>query len=187
MVPLVVLVGSMRPAKVEGARAAIAEIAVRDLRFRQAAVLARDVREVAPRMPMSEAEVIAGARDRAAALADGIGAGTLCLGLEGGLDRLVLPDGRPAHVLRTWACATDGARWGFGAGPALCVPPRVAAEVEGGAELGDVIDRQVGLAVRGTRGAWGVLTLDLVDRREAFRLAVVAALAPFYNPAPYAE
>jgi inosine/xanthosine triphosphatase len=182
---MVVLVGSTRPAKVEGARAAILDIGVRDPRFRFASVLSRDVADVAPRMPMTEAEVIAGARERAAALVSGVSGGVLCLGLEGGLDRVTLPGGNAAHVLRSWACATDGARWGFGAGPALAVPARVAAEVEAGAELGDVIDRQAGSAVRGSRGAWGVLTLDLIDRREAFRLAVIAALAPFYNPVPY--
>ena len=42
-----------------------------------------------------------------------------------------------------------------------------------------------GASVRGTRGAWGVLTRDLVGRRDAFRLAVLAAFAPFYNSAAY--
>ena len=87
------------------------------------------------------------------------------------------------HVwsLQSWAAVTDGVRWGYGAGPSLVLPEGVVERVRGGEELGDVIDGLVGQHVRGTRGAWGVLTLDLVGRREAFRLAVLAACAPFYN------
>jgi non-canonical (house-cleaning) NTP pyrophosphatase len=48
-----------------------------------------------------------------------------------------------------------------------------------------VIDALAGKAVRGTRGAWGVLTLDLIGRQDSFRSAILAALAPFYNPGLY--
>jgi non-canonical (house-cleaning) NTP pyrophosphatase len=83
--------------------------------------------------------------------------------------------------LQTWAAVTDGQRWGYGAGPSLALPPDVADSVTAGEELGDVIDRLAGSQVRGTRGAWGLLTRDLIGRRDAFRLAVLAAFAPFYN------
>jgi non-canonical (house-cleaning) NTP pyrophosphatase len=76
---------------------------------------------------------------------------------------------------------TDGQRWGYGAGGAVLVPAAVAERVLAGEELGDVIDALAGAPTRGTRGAWGVLTRDLVGRRDAFRLAVLAAFAPFYN------
>jgi non-canonical (house-cleaning) NTP pyrophosphatase len=147
-------------------------------------------------MPMSDAETLRGARDRAAALLDAAlpcapDAETtlLCVGLEGGLDPLpAMSAGGPVrYALKTWACVTDGRRWSFGAGPAIVVPDAVAREVRRGAELGDVIDACAGTAVRSSRGAWGLLTRDLVGRREAFRLAIVSALAPFYNPALYAE
>jgi non-canonical (house-cleaning) NTP pyrophosphatase len=42
-----------------------------------------------------------------------------------------------------------------------------------------------GEPVRGTRGAWGLLTRDLIGRRDAFTVATLAALAPFYNPGAY--
>jgi non-canonical (house-cleaning) NTP pyrophosphatase len=60
---------------------------------------------------------------------------------------------------------------------------REAVRALEGRELGDVIDELAGTAVRGTRGAWGVLTLDLIGRQDSFRSAILAALAPFYNPA----
>jgi non-canonical (house-cleaning) NTP pyrophosphatase len=51
--------------------------------------------------------------------------------------------------------------------------------------LTHVIDELVGVSVRGTPGAWGVLTRDLVDRHHSFTTAIIAALAPFYNAPLY--
>jgi inosine/xanthosine triphosphatase len=191
---VIILIGSTRPAKVEGARAAIEAIAACDARFRDAVVEPVDVTDVAPAMPMSEADMIRGAHDRAAAVlrrrgvpAAGVGSphgvlspAALAIGVEGGLDPL-----GDRYVLKTWAAATDGTRWSYGAGGAVLLPDAIARDVVAGRELGDVIDEIAGTPVRGTRGAWGLLTRDLVGRRDAFKLAVVAALAPFYNPALY--
>ena len=80
---------------------------------------------------------------------------------------------------------TDGVRWGFGAGGGILLPEALSRQVLDGRELGDVIDALSGASVRGTRGAWGVLTRDLVGRREAFVVGVLAALAPFYNASAY--
>ena len=68
-----------------------------------------------------------------------------------------------------------------------CVPDDIAREVRAGRELGDVIDEMAGEPVRGTRGAWGLLTRDLIGRRDAFTVATLAALAPFYNAGAYAR
>ena len=138
---------------------------------------------------MTEAAIIAGAETRARALVDRIGPSAgqepvYCVGLEGGLDPLAI-GGRGRIALRSWACVTDSRRWGYGAGGVVLVPDRLAAAVAGGRELGDVVDEFVGEPVRGTRGAWGVLTRDLITRREAFRAAVISAFAPFLNPELY--
>jgi non-canonical (house-cleaning) NTP pyrophosphatase len=87
--------------------------------------------------------------------------------------------------LVSWAAVTDGVRWGYGCGGAVVVPASIVAEVRAGRELGDVIDEWAGQQVRGTRGAWGMLTRDLIGRRDAFTQATLAALAPFYNSAVY--
>jgi inosine/xanthosine triphosphatase len=185
--PLHVAVASTRPAKVEGAREALAAIAVVAPAYAACVVSAHDVGDVAPVMPMSEAATIQGARLRARTLFGRVTPATqttIALGLEGGLDRLDGPAG-PVWVLRSWACAFDGCLESVGAGPTIVVPSAVMREVEAGRELGDVIDARAGVGTRSHRGAWGVLTADVIGRREAFRLAVVAALAPFYNPEPY--
>ena len=137
-------------------------------------------------MPMSRTAIIAGARARASALVDRLraGIGGYAIGLEGGLEPLLV-DGREEYLLETWAAVTDGTRWGIGSGGTVVVPQHVIDRVRDGEELGDVIDGLAAAPVRGTRGAWGVLTRDLISRREAFRIAVLSACAPFYNAAAY--
>jgi inosine/xanthosine triphosphatase len=178
---MLVLVGSTRPAKVEGVRDAIAAISQRDARFASAELVPRDLTTVAPRMPMSIEEIVEGARTRARALREGVGSSdrvTYAVGVEGGLAQLPATD---LWTLQTWVVISDGDRWSYGGGPSLQLPARVAGRVLSGEELGDVVDDLAARSVRGTQGAWGVLTLDLIDRRDAFRLAALAAFAPFYN------
>jgi inosine/xanthosine triphosphatase len=176
---VIVLIGSTRPAKVEGAREALDAIARADSRFADPVVSPFDLTDVAPRQPMSLDEIISGARARAEALTrrSEFAGAAFAVGVEGGLHEVFAG----AWSLQTWASVTDGRGWGYGAGPALVLPDEVVRRVQSGDELGDVIDARAGLPVRGTRGAWGVLTLDLIGRRDAFRLAVLAAFAPFYN------
>ena len=181
---MLILLGSTRPAKVDGAREALRAIASIDSRFGEAEVRSVDLTDVAPRMPMTEAEILAGAEARARALLarfDGGGASRLAVGLEGGLDPVVV-EGRTRYALKTWAAVTDGTTWGYGAGGTIVIPDRVAGAVLAGAELGDVIDGLGGAGTRSVRGAWGVLTRDLISRRDAFRIAVLSACAPFFHP-----
>jgi inosine/xanthosine triphosphatase len=180
---LIILLSSTRPAKVDGARDALMAIARVDNRFASPIVHTFDLTHVAPRMPLTENEIIDGARRRARALVDGpafVGADAFAVGLEGGLSAIDV-DGVKVWTLQTWAAVTDGGVWGYGAGGAVVLPESVVARVRAGEELGDVVDNLAGAPTRGTRGAWGVLTRDLVGRRDAFRLAVLAAFAPFYN------
>jgi inosine/xanthosine triphosphatase len=188
---MLVLVGSTRPAKVGGVQAALAAIATVAPQFGQVEVAGLDVSGVAPAMPVGQAAIIAGARARAAALVEAVARWEparrrpdFFVGLEGGVDPLPL-DGVRRLALVSWACVTDGRRWSYGAGGTILLPAGVAAAVEAGEELGEVIDRLAGPATRGTRGAWGVLTRDLVGRQDAFRLAVLSAFAPFFNPDLY--
>src|SRR5262249_47847624 len=185
-----ILVGSTRPAKVEAARAAIRAIGTVDERFLTVRIIAIDAGDVGPAMPMTERQTIDGARRRAMSIIeraahDTNAATRLAIGVEGGLDR-VAGDG-DRYTLTSWAAATDGTNIAYGCGGSILVPDHVIRAVLAGRELGDVIDDLVGASVRGTRGAWGVLTRDLVGRRDSFTTAIIAALAPFYNPTLYAR
>jgi inosine/xanthosine triphosphatase len=179
---MLIVLGSVRHAKVEGARAAIASIAAIDARFQTAMLRPIDVSATAPVMPMSETEMIDGARARAAAAfasAGDMDGQRFGVGLEGGLHPIAI-DGRREWTLCSWAAVTDGTSWGYGGGGSVIVPAEIAEEVLAGRELGDVIDRMAGEGTRSSRGAWGVLTHDLISRSDAFRIALIAAFARFY-------
>jgi inosine/xanthosine triphosphatase len=108
------------------------------------------------------------------------------VGLEGGLD--VIDEKTERRVfLESWAYVTDGNRGHYGRSGGIEIPEALAREVlEGGVELSVAIDRFAGaVGIRDAQGAWGVLSGGLINRTEAFRVAVVAAFAPFYNAKMY--
>jgi inosine/xanthosine triphosphatase len=85
--------------------------------------------------------------------------------------------------LESWAYVTDGVSGHFGRSGAIELPEALAVEVvDKRVELAAAIDSFAGAAgIRDRQGAWGILSGDLITRREAFRVAVIAAFAPFYN------
>jgi inosine/xanthosine triphosphatase len=178
---MVIVVASTSPAKVDAVQRAADRIAAIDRSFQNVTVRTLDVTGVSPRMPMSDAETLDGARLRAATAARTVQPPFLAIGLEGGLST------DPIATLTSWAAATDGEQWGYGAGGRIVLPDGVMQQVNAGRELGDVIDEIAGAQIRGTRGAWGWLTRDLVGRRQALLTATLAALAPFYNREVYRD
>jgi len=109
-------------------------------------------------------------------------------GLEGGLD-VVKEEGGRRVFLESWAYVTDGTRGHYGRSGALELPEALTREVvDNGVELAVAIDRFAGaVGIRDAQGAWGVLSSDLISRQEAFRIAVIAAFAPFYNAKMYVQ
>src|SRR5256886_17594123 len=89
--------------------------------------------------------------------------------------------------LESWAYVSDGARGHYGRSGSIELPEALAHEVlENGVELAVAIDRFAGaVGIRDAQGAWGVLSNNFISRQEAFRVAVVAAFAPFYNSKMY--
>jgi non-canonical (house-cleaning) NTP pyrophosphatase len=67
------------------------------------------------------------------------------------------------------------------------LPKLLAEEVfELGTELSIAIDQFAGEAgIRDAQGAWGVLSANRITRQEAFRVALIAAFAPFFNSPMY--
>ena len=173
-------------------RAAIARIAEIDSAWRDANVVARSVKTNAPPMPLTDWELMSGARQRALAVKQTlIGQkleADLYVGLEGGFHSISLA-GEWHTFLRGWAYVTDGERGSFGASPSIIVPEVLVHEVvDGGRELAEVIDETAGEHdVRSRQGAWGVLSRDLLTRSMSFEAALIAAFAPFYNSALYSH
>ena len=167
-------------------RACVARVAQIDSSWAEANVVARAVTTNAPAMPLTDWELMQGARERALAVRDLLRGQRLeaeiYVGLEGGFHSISI-EGEWHTFLRGWAYATDGKDGAFGASPSITVPAALAKKViEGRRELGLVIDEVSGKRdTRSREGAWGVLSRDLVTRSLSFELALIAAFAPFYN------
>jgi inosine/xanthosine triphosphatase len=187
---MIIALGSDRAAKIMAVRAAVARISSIDERWTDATLTARAVETDAPSMPLTDWELMHGARARAEAVRaqlekEGMIA-QLYVGLEGGFHSISVSD--EWHTfLRGWAYATDGTRGYFGASPSVSVPASIADKViDGKRELGPVIDEVANERdVRSRQGAWGVLSRDLLTRSMSFESALIAAFAPFYNPRLY--
>jgi inosine/xanthosine triphosphatase len=181
-----IALGSENAAKIAAVQAAAARIATVAHDWRDAEIVARKVSVSVPAMPLSDAELMQGARERAAQVqAENIEA-QLFVGLEGGFHS-VLADGVWVTFLRGWAFVTDGTNGYWGAAPSVTVPDYIARAVtESGRELAAVIDEVAGEKdVRSRQGAWGVLSRDLLTRAMSFESALLAACAPFYNSGFY--
>jgi len=142
--------------------------------------------------PASREELMRGARQRAEALVEQLRAANesadYFVGLEGGLD-VAMENGKRCVLLESWAYVTDGRRGHFGCSGSIELPEALAEDVlSNGTELSEAIDRFAGaVGIRDAQGAWGVLSGNLISRQEAFRVAVVAAFAPFYNHRMYGK
>jgi inosine/xanthosine triphosphatase len=160
--------------------------------------------------PLSSVESMRGARQRTEALMQ-MASGNAAVyqyfvGLEGGLevmesnasrgsnenhgsnetsaeDTVSAGEGDRRVFLESWAYVSDGSRGHFGRSGGIELPLALAHEVlDKGVELANAIDKFAGTAgIRDNQGAWGVLSNNLITRREAFRIAIVAAFAPFFN------
>ena len=185
-----IALGSDRAAKIMAVRATVARIATIDPAWAHANVVARRVETSVPAMPLTDWQLMQGARERALAAHESLRSrrleADLYVGLEGGFHSVSI-EGEWHTFLRGWAYATDGERGTFGAAPSISVPSHIVKSVvEGRRELGIVIDEVTGgFDVRSKQGAWGVLSRDLVTRSMSFELALIAAFAPFYNPKLY--
>ena len=174
-------------------RASVARIAAIDPDWNEANVVARRVEVSVPAMPITDWQLMQGARERAFAAQESLKnrrlSADIYVGLEGGFHSISI-EGEWHTFLRGWAYATNGFdRSAFGAAPSISVPADIVKSViEGRKELGLVMDEVTGgRDIRSKQGAWGVLSRDLVSRSLSFELALIAAFAPFYNPKMYSN
>ncbi len=162
-------------------------------------VVGFDVESGVSHTPSSRVELMRGARQRSEALVqlarDSGRSWRYFVGLEGGLDVVQEDSGRRVF-LEGWAYVSDAVRGHYGRSGCVELPETLAQEVlEKGVELSVAVDRFAvahdpdrfagAVGIRDAQGAWGVLSGNLITRQEAFRVAVVAAFAPFYNARLY--
>ena len=174
---MIIAVGSTNPAKVGAVRDVVKRV------WPEVELCPVAVPAGVRAMPMSDAECLDGARNRALAALKATAA-DLAVGLEGGVNDE--PDGL---MLLGWVVVVDGnGREGVGGGARLPLPVHIADRVTAGEELGPIMDEILGQRnVKKKGGAVGALTNGLVLRRETFAVAVAYALAPFVSPQLYQE
>jgi inosine/xanthosine triphosphatase len=156
----------------------------------QLEVIGVEVESGVSHTPTARSELMRGARQRAEAVMrltkEKSESWQYFVGLEGGMD--IIEAGEKRRVmLESWAYVSDGHIGHYGRSGGIEIPDALAHEVlENGVELSAAIDRFAGaVGIRDSQGAWGVLSSDLISRTEAFRVAVIAAFAPFYNAKMY--
>jgi inosine/xanthosine triphosphatase len=193
MKTITIAVGSTRVPKLNGVWEAIAVIGPTLDPSAQFKVVGEDVPSGVGHTPVSRAESMAGARNRAEALVQMARRNnknwSYFVGLEGGLD-VIFDNGRKMVLLESWAYVTDGSGAGaFGRSGGIEMPEKLAAEVlDRGIELSEAVDALAGgRGLRNAQGAWGVLTKNLMTRQDAFRTAVTEAFARFFNPTIYRD
>ena len=202
MKKITIAAGSKRGPKLNAITEALQSFSAALAHDTQFEVVGVEVESGVSHTPTSRDELMRGARQRAEALQQTARQGgadwQYFVGLEGGLDVVYegakifnhsgLQQNRHRRVfLESWAYVSDGARGHFGRSGSIELPGALAHEVlENGVELSIAIDRFAGaVGIRDAQGAWGVLSNNFITRQEAFRVAVIAAFAPFYNAKMY--
>ena len=132
--------------------------------------------------PMTSAETLQGALNRAAAVKATHPQADFWVGIEGGVEE----DGGLAAF--AWVAVLSPSGSGKARTGTFFLPPAVAHLVRQGIELGEADDIVFGTTnSKQQNGAIGLLTGDVIDRAALYEHAVVLALVAIRNPGLYAE
>lgn len=127
--------------------------------------------------PMTDAETLQGARNRAANARRADPEADYWVGIEGGVE-----DGAALQAF-AWVVVMDGTSTGKSRTATFDLPEEVSALVRQGVELGHADDQVFSRAnSKQQNGSVGLLTGDVVDRTAYYVQAVILALIPFRNP-----
>jgi inosine/xanthosine triphosphatase len=203
MEKIIIAVGTKRGPKLNAVQEAVSMFSDLLAPGAEFEVVGAEVESGVGHTPSSREELMRGARQRAEAL-QVLARGqephwNYFVGLEGGLDvidsEITTNSNGSAHAptqrvfLESWAYVSDGTRGFYGRSGSIELPASLAQDVlVNGIELATAIDKFAGsVGIRDTHGAWGVLSANLISRQESFRVAVIAAFAPFYNVKMYSS
>jgi len=176
--PIQLVVASANPVKL----AAVQRGAGSVWRGRDCSVVAVSVDSQVSDQPLSDAETLSGAENRARGACAAEPDADYWFGLEGGVEP-------SPHGLLTFAwivvIGSDN-RIGRARSASFLLPEAVAGKVRSGMELGQADDEVFGRTdSKRSDGAIGLLTAGALDRTELYAQAVTAALIPFLNPDLY--
>jgi inosine/xanthosine triphosphatase len=169
---LKIVVASKNPVKLEAVESAFAACFKTPLEL-----IPVSVPSGVAEQPVSDAETLQGARNRAANALNKIPDVHYAVGLEGGVE-----DTAEGMLSFAWVVVKTSTLEGKGRTATLVLPERVAVLVRQGVELGKANDRVFGVQnSKHNLGAVGLLTNALIDRKKLYADAVVMALIPFLH------
>jgi len=173
---MIVAVGSLNPPKIEAARLAFGALWPGSV----VAVQGYGVSSGVAAQPMTDADTIRGARNRAAQ-AIGLGQSDYGVGIEGGLEQT-----EGYWFNSSWAVVIDRTgREGVGSTLRMQVPMALMELVLAGQELGEACDLVFGRTnANRAEGFVGLMTGNAIHRTGALCDAVIAALTPFLHRPP---
>jgi inosine/xanthosine triphosphatase len=131
--------------------------------------------------PMSAAEALEGATNRAVAARAAAPDADYWFGIEGGIE-----DTDEGMTAFAWVVAASPDRIARGRTATFFLPDEVARLVRGGMELGDADDVVFGRSNSKQKdGAIGLLTGNVIDRTALYEHGVIMALVPLKNDGLY--
>jgi len=126
--------------------------------------------------PMTDAETLSGARNRAANAKRARPDADHWVGIEGGVDLI----GTGMHAFAWVVILSGGTEHGEARSASFLLPDSLAALVRAGMELGEADDQVFGRQnSKQANGAVGLLTANAVDRETLYVMPVILALIPF--------
>ena len=132
--------------------------------------------------PMTDAETLLGAKNRAINARNAEPNADYCIGIEGGIHQNTQGE---MHAF-AWVYIKSFNQEGKAKTASFELPKKIAELVNQGIELGIADDMVFDRAYsKQKNGAVGILTNDLIDRASYYEPAVILALIPFLNSELY--
>ncbi len=171
-----VVVASANPVKLEAVRAGFAAMG-----FSGVEIIGKEVSSGVSAQPLTDAETLEGARNRALLARNAFPEALFWAGIEGGIQ----PQSGGLEAF-AWIVILSAEKWGESRTATFRLPEQVAKLIDEGYELGAANDLVFGgQNTKQKTGAVGLLTKDIVTRSQLYTQAVQLALIPFGNPGLY--
>lgn len=167
-----IIVASTNPVKIQAVKEAFSRVFPK----RNVLVSGKKIPSGVSDQPMTEAETLLGANNRASSSRKQFPEYDFFVGIEGGLSKV-----EKEMFAFAWVTILDrNGKSGRGRSGAFRIPPAVEALIDSGIELGIANDQVFGLEhSKQKQGAVGILTQNLIGRKDLYEPAIILALIPF--------
>ncbi len=177
MAEIKVVVASKNPVKIQCAEQGFQRVFSKDQILVEGVSVPSNVSD----QPMTDAETLEGAKNRAQNARTSFPESDFWIGIEGGIDE---PYGEMEAFAWVYILSKEG--HGKARTASFDLPPKIRELIHQGIELGmadDMVFQRSNSKQK--NGAVGILTHDLINRAEYYEPAVILALIPFVNQELY--